>query len=91
MRKRYESIADDVRQKIHAGDLVTGGRLPAEAALAAEYRTSMPTTRQSSLTGVFPPEARSGIDSRRRCARSIAGQLLDWLRWMPKTRGSDAC
>ncbi|WP_431774314.1 GntR family transcriptional regulator [Streptomyces cucumeris] len=47
MPKRYESIADDLRQKIHAGDLVAGARLPAETALAAEYRTSMPTMRMA--------------------------------------------
>ncbi|MCP9207117.1 GntR family transcriptional regulator [Streptomyces sp. NEAU-Y11] len=47
MPKRYESIAEKLRQKIHAGDLATGARLPAETALAAEYRTSMPTMRMA--------------------------------------------
>lgn len=47
MPKRYESIADDLRQKIHAGDLTAGTRLPAETALAAQYMTSMPTMRMA--------------------------------------------
>ncbi|MBL1102701.1 GntR family transcriptional regulator [Streptomyces coffeae] len=47
MPKRYESIADDLRQKIHAGDLAAGARLPAETTLAAEYRTSLPTMRMA--------------------------------------------
>ncbi|MFI6843633.1 GntR family transcriptional regulator [Kitasatospora sp. NPDC050467] len=44
---RYEVIARDLRSKIHAGELASGMRLPAETALAAEYAVSVPTIRQA--------------------------------------------
>lgn len=47
MAKLYERIADDLRQRIRAGELAPGDRLPAETALAEQYGRSLPTTRQA--------------------------------------------
>ncbi|MEU1419518.1 GntR family transcriptional regulator [Kitasatospora sp. NPDC005751] len=54
MAKVYERIADSLREKIRAGQLKPGDRLPAETALAGEYDTSVPTIRQA--TGVLVAE-----------------------------------
>jgi GntR family transcriptional regulator len=45
--KAYEQIADDLRQRIRAGELVPGDRLPAETTLVEEYGKSLPTLRQA--------------------------------------------
>ncbi|MGA5580310.1 GntR family transcriptional regulator [Streptomyces thermodiastaticus] len=47
MAKAYERIADDLRQRIRAGEYAAGERLPAETKLADEYRRSLPTVRQA--------------------------------------------
>ncbi|MBT2383092.1 GntR family transcriptional regulator [Streptomyces sp. ISL-11] len=47
MAKRYEQIADELRERIRAGRLSPGDRLPAETALAEQYRVSLPTVRQA--------------------------------------------
>lgn len=47
MAKAYERIADDLRQRIHAGELSPGDRLPSEAALVETYGKSLPTLRQA--------------------------------------------
>ncbi|MFJ2020913.1 GntR family transcriptional regulator [Streptomyces nodosus] len=47
MAKAYERIADDLRQRIRAGELKPGERLPAETKLVEEYRKSLPTVRQA--------------------------------------------
>lgn len=47
MAKAYERIADDLRQRIRAGELEPGARLPAETTLVAEYGKSLPTLRQA--------------------------------------------
>jgi GntR family transcriptional regulator len=47
MAKQYERIADQLRQRIRAGELEPGQRLPAETALAKEYKTSLPTMRDA--------------------------------------------
>jgi GntR family transcriptional regulator len=44
---RYEQIADALRQRIRAGRLRPGERLPAEDRLAARYRTSVPTLQRA--------------------------------------------
>lgn len=44
---RYEKIADDLRSKVLAGTLRPGQKMPAETALAAEYKVSLPTLRQA--------------------------------------------
>ncbi|MFJ7278152.1 GntR family transcriptional regulator [Kitasatospora sp. NPDC098663] len=54
MAKVYERIADALRQRIRAGQLKPGERLPAETALAEQYDTSVPTIRQA--TGVLVAE-----------------------------------
>lgn len=46
MANQYERIAADLRRQIKAGELVPGDRLPAETALADQYRVSVPTVRQ---------------------------------------------
>ncbi|WP_256103729.1 GntR family transcriptional regulator [Streptomyces sp. ODS05-4] len=47
MAKQYERIADQLRQHIRTGELAPGQRLPAETALAKEYKTSLPTLREA--------------------------------------------
>ncbi len=47
MAKAYERIADDLRQRIRAGELAPGDRLPAETALVEKYGKSLPTLRQA--------------------------------------------
>ncbi|WP_405592761.1 GntR family transcriptional regulator [Streptomyces sp. NBC_01190] len=47
MAKAYERIADDLRQRIRAGELSPGDRLPAETTLVEEYAKSLPTIRQA--------------------------------------------
>ncbi|MCM2393081.1 GntR family transcriptional regulator [Streptomyces albipurpureus] len=47
MAKQYERIADRLRQRIRAGELKPGQRLPAETELVKEYRTSLPTLREA--------------------------------------------
>ncbi|MFC4034059.1 GntR family transcriptional regulator [Streptomyces polygonati] len=47
MAKAYERIADNLRQRISAGELSPGDRLPAETTLVEEYAKSLPTIRQA--------------------------------------------
>ncbi|GHK03678.1 transcriptional regulator [Streptomyces sp. Y2F8-2] len=47
MAKAYERIADDLRQRIRAGEWSPGERLPAETKLVEEFRKSLPTLRQA--------------------------------------------
>ncbi|GGZ10194.1 GntR family transcriptional regulator [Streptomyces poonensis] len=47
MAKAYERIADDLRQRIRAGEWGPGERLPAETKLAEDFRKSLPTLRQA--------------------------------------------
>ncbi|MDT0422201.1 GntR family transcriptional regulator [Streptomyces evansiae] len=47
MAKRYEKIADELREEIRSGHPAPGERLPAETALAEKYRVSVPTMRQA--------------------------------------------
>lgn len=44
---KYERIADDLRQKIQAGELRPGDQLPGEQVLRAEYKVSLPVVRQA--------------------------------------------
>ncbi|MFE2412470.1 GntR family transcriptional regulator [Kitasatospora sp. NPDC059408] len=54
MAKKYERIADALREEIRAGQRKPGDRLPAETALAEQYGTSVPTLRQA--VGVLEAE-----------------------------------
>lgn len=47
MAKAYERIADDLRQRIRAGELSPGDRLPSETTLVEDYGRSLPTLRQA--------------------------------------------
>jgi GntR family transcriptional regulator len=47
MAKAYERIADDLRHRIHAGELRPGDRLPPETTLVEQYGKSLPTLRQA--------------------------------------------
>ncbi|WP_435125281.1 GntR family transcriptional regulator [Actinacidiphila sp. bgisy144] len=47
MAKAYERIADDLRDRIRAGELGAGDRLPSETVLVEEYNKSLPTVRQA--------------------------------------------
>ncbi|WFB08612.1 GntR family transcriptional regulator [Streptomyces sp. LX-29] len=44
---RYERIADALRQRIRTGHLQPGQKLPAEAELVTEYKTTQPTLRKA--------------------------------------------
>jgi Transcriptional regulators len=73
-----DSIAQAIKQKISAGELARGQKLPTEAALGAEYNVSRPTVRGALKelevlglvrtqhgVGTFvttPPSVRSGIE-----------------------------
>lgn len=47
MAKAYERIADDLRDRIRAGELAQGDRLPSETTMAEHYGNSLPTLRQA--------------------------------------------
>ncbi|MEU6647643.1 GntR family transcriptional regulator [Saccharomonospora sp. NPDC046836] len=47
MAKRYEKIADALREEIRSGSPAPGERLAAETALAEKYKVSPPTIRQA--------------------------------------------
>jgi len=47
MAKAYERIADDLRDRIRAGELAPGDRLPSETVLVDRYGKSLPTLRQA--------------------------------------------
>ncbi|WP_329177103.1 GntR family transcriptional regulator [Streptomyces sp. NBC_01477] len=47
MAKAYERIADDLRDRIRAGELAPGDQLPSETALVDKYGKSLPTLRQA--------------------------------------------
>lgn len=47
MGYRYEVIAEDLRRRIHDGELLPGQQLPAGNDLAKEYRVSLATLRQA--------------------------------------------
>ncbi|GGR51855.1 GntR family transcriptional regulator [Streptomyces netropsis] len=47
MAKRYELIADDLRQQIGTGTIESDARLPTETALSSQYRVGLPTVRQA--------------------------------------------
>ncbi|MBT3155530.1 GntR family transcriptional regulator [Streptomyces sp. CHD11] len=47
MPSRRDAIADDLRERIAAGRLKPGERLPSEAHLAAQYMVSTPTLRNA--------------------------------------------
>ncbi|OJF89895.1 FadR/GntR family transcriptional regulator [Pararhizobium antarcticum] len=46
-RRLYRQVADQIRALIDAGELVPGGRLPAERDLAERFRVSRPTVREA--------------------------------------------
>ncbi len=87
---KYHRVADALRQQIGTGDLSPGERLPAETALADQFRVSVPTVRQA--VGVLRAEglleSRQGIGtfvkenrrlqrrSRRRYGRARGDQQL---------------
>ena len=45
--KKFERIADDLREQIRSGKLTPGKRLSAETKIAKEHATSLPTVRQA--------------------------------------------
>lgn len=47
MAKAYERIADDLRDRIRAGELAPGDRLPSETTMVDHYGKSLPTLRQA--------------------------------------------
>ena len=47
MAAKYERIADDLRQQIRSQKLTPGQQMPAQTALAEQYRVSLPTVQQA--------------------------------------------
>ena len=47
VRRAYEKLAADIRERIESGALQAGERLPSEAALAAQARVSRATVREA--------------------------------------------
>jgi DNA-binding FadR family transcriptional regulator len=43
----YNQVANDLRRKIHSGELVPGGELPSEKYLAGEYQVGRDTIRDA--------------------------------------------
>ncbi|MFD9789667.1 GntR family transcriptional regulator [Streptomyces sp. NPDC059070] len=73
MAFRYREIADDLRGRIEVGQLAAGARLPSEAALARQYKTSTPTIRNAldvlQLEGLVDKRHGDGNFVRRACRR----------------------
>ena len=46
-RRTFEEAVEQIAEKIKAGDLHTGDRLPSERELAAQMRISRPTLREA--------------------------------------------
>ena len=47
MAAKYERIAAELRHKIQAGQLRPGSQMPAQTALASQYKVSLPTIQQA--------------------------------------------
>lgn len=47
VRRAYEQVADQLRERIVAGELAVGERLPREAELASMFEVSRPTVREA--------------------------------------------
>ena len=72
-RRTFEEAVEQIADKIKAGDLHTGDRLPSERDLAAQMRISRPTLREAikALAEAGVLEVRRGQSGRHLVARVI--------------------
>lgn len=88
MALRYERIADDIRHQIADGVLSAGNRLPAESALAPQYKVSVPTIRQAldvlQAEGLIERRHGSGTFVREPQAKIEYANARFWLGWDPR-------
>jgi len=91
MAKAYERIADDLRQRIRAGEWSPGERLPAETKLVEEFRKSLPTVRQalSVLQAEGLIEKQHGRGNVVRKARRLVARTNERHQW-EKDRAREA-
>jgi DNA-binding FadR family transcriptional regulator len=49
-QKRFQNLAEDLRNRIESGDIAVGEKLPTERSLAAEFQVSRTTVREALLS-----------------------------------------
>ena len=83
MPQKYESIAADLRQKIHTGVLAPGEQLPSQEDLAERYRVSVGPVRQAidvlRVEGLI--DTRQGTGTYVRPARQRVARKTDRYQW----------
>ena len=83
MAAKYERIADALRAQIQSGQLGPGEQMPAQTALAEQYRVSLPTVQQA--LGVLQAEglidAVHGIGTYVRAARQRIRRTPERYQW----------
>jgi GntR family transcriptional regulator len=84
---KYERITTDLRQKIRTKQLAPGEQLPAQTALAEQYKVSLPTIQQA--LGILEAEGLidsvQGIGTYVRAPRNRMRRTMDRYQW-EKTR-----
>jgi len=87
---KYERIANDLRRRIRSHELAPGQQVPAQTALAEQYRVSLPTIQQA--LGVLQAEglidAVHGIGTYVRAPRRRVRRTTDRYQW-EKARALD--
>src|SRR5260370_13893621 len=83
MAAKYERIADELRTKIHSGELPPGTQMPAQTVLAEDYRVSLPTVQQA--IGVLEAEglidALHGVGTYVRARKQPVRRRPDRYQW----------
>jgi GntR family transcriptional regulator len=80
---KYDRIAADLRRKIKNGDYLAGAKLPAETALAEQYKTSVGTMRKAldHLAAEGLVEKRHGIGNFVKARRQLVRRSADRYQW----------
>ncbi len=83
MTNKYERIADDLRNKLHNGELSAGDRLDSETTMADRYRVSLPTLRAalSTLKAEGLLESRHGKGTFVRAPRQRIRRTTERYQW----------
>ncbi|MEO1421258.1 MAG: FadR/GntR family transcriptional regulator [Pseudomonadota bacterium] len=80
MRRLYQQVAEQLRQRIRQGEYNVGDRMPAERLLAEEFDVSRPTVREAmialEITGFVEVRVGSGVHV---ISRSGQGEVTDEL------------